>query len=219
MKNRLNLIIIVLCAAFFCPCAVRRAFTVELTTDFAGMRFRCGDLISGNICLPVLLDECSLRIVSGKGIPRQAGEKLILTRGSRESIVAGAAELRGCVSIASGADAIEYLRFFSTSWMAHFFHPKQMEIFQAAEEDCGPGSCLPPHRWKSLGMELPTAEVKRSGFEVTRYVVRRGGHDFEISGFRVTEFVTRNGKVSLVSEEPLQLELEDQARLVFVGYL
>ncbi len=143
----------------------------------------------------------------------------MLTREGQERVATGPNDLRGCVAIATEHEALEYLRFFSSHWMTHFFERAQMEIFVAADGKCGPGSCLPTHRWESLSLKPPLVEKRSGGFGVRRNIVRPKPGEYDVSGFQVTELVAADGAVSLVSEVALPLEKEDRARLVFLRYL
>jgi hypothetical protein len=217
--HRTYILALTLCVALICGSPFHSAYGEEPSTDFAGIRFRCGKLSSGNICLSVLLDECSLRIVQGEGIPREADEKLIITRGDREFVVTSPSALHDCISISTKDEALEYLRFFSSLWMTHFFEQEHMEIFQSTEDQCGSGSCLPTRRWKSLDLKPVAVRKKSYGFEVRRNIVRPVPNALHVSAFQVTERVTADGEVSQVSEEAIELEMDDKARLSFFRYL
>jgi hypothetical protein len=213
--NRPYFLSLALCITLICGAATHRTYGEEPATDFSGMRFRCGKLTSGNICLSVLIDECSLRIVPGEGIPRAAGEKLVLTRGNQEHVVASPRDLHECVSINTKDEALEYLRFFSAHRMTHLFENRYMEIFQGSDEECMPGRCLPTHRWRKLKLKSVTVKKKGYNFEIRRNIVRPKPHTMHVSAFQITERVTTDGEVSLISEKAVQLEIEDEARLTF----
>lgn len=199
-------------------CAIAEA----VEPDYAGLRFRCGSLQS-NICLSVLEPGCSLRIVKARQedgpfvdllLPPESGEVLALECNGTTETVTSADDLVGHVTIRTPAEALEYLRFYSSLWTVSFFDEQEMEIFLAEDDECY-ASCLPQARWSALALRATTVEPLERGFRVRRNVVRPVPSPMEVTGYRVVVDVLPDGALREGREEKIPLAPEDRGRLVF----
>lgn len=181
-----------------------------------GIRFRCGELGSG-ICLSVMKEGCSLTIKGSASIPRGHDEILVLRSGDIERPILGAKDLAGCIEINSESEALEYLRFFSSSWTVQLFESKKLEVFKSKNPKC-PGICVPPTSWDRL--DLPGPLVSRNGdtFEVTRTIIKPIPYPYDVTVFRVVERITHTGGVVEVSSAPIEVPSEIRWSLGFPGY-
>ena len=142
-------------------------------------------------------------------------------------VVKGPDDLVGCISIRSSAEALEYLRFFSSSATVHLFADQMLEVFPGDRPAYiyGPKGtcyiCLPPRRWRALHLSSPHVTETETGYLVTRYVVRPSPEDFNASDlYRVTQRVGHDGVVELVSETHVDnLTPRERYGLAFPGYL
>jgi hypothetical protein len=129
-------------------------------------------------------------------------------------------DLVGCVRIETAADALEYLRLFSSSSTVHLFEPQRLEVFPGSS---GPGcrfTCLHPRIWRKLGLAEASAVLLEDGsFEVRRIVMKPEPQAWMPTLYRVVERVTRDGAVRVVSEEPVPARPEDLKELAFPIYL
>jgi len=195
--------------------------------DIDGSRFFCSS--STALCLSTLEGDCSLGVKDSDptSIPPEAEQVAVLSRGSEHKVVSGPNELAGCVSVASPEDALEYLRFFSSFRTVHLFEDQLLEVFPARRPAYlfGPKgtcyTCLPPDRWRDLGLDGPRVESVDDGFLVTRYVVRPAPEDSNASDlFRVTQWVGHDGRVELLAKEEVPgLTPAERYGLSFPHYL
>ena len=98
-----------------------------------------------SVCLPGVRAGCAVRFVEGESIPAEAGERIVVRFSfGEEETVRGPADLAGCVRIASAAEALEYLRLFSSLSTVHLFEPQRLEVFAArpAARPAGRPVCL-----------------------------------------------------------------------------
>jgi len=186
--------------------------------DVQGKRFLCGDSDGVRLCLPVLRNGCSLRIVPGKTIPREPGDQAILSHGEETQTITEPGQLAGCVSIQSENDALEYLRFFSSLKTVHLFKESLLEIFPARGEGCFL-VCLPEKRWLALGLAGPSVTKEGTGFKVTRLAIKPVPSHYEVTVFRVTQEVTFDGHVRELSSEAVPIPHLDLLRLGFPMYM
>lgn len=203
------------------------AFAAAPPGDPAGLRFRCDDLIGKEICLPVLQPDCKLSIAQERqsrdgrvelSIPPEASQVLMLSCPQLSREVHSPRDLAGHVSIDTGSEALEYLRFFTAMSTVHLFEEKQMEIFLGSDEECF-SSCLPSSRRAALELEPTTVEQLSSGFRVSRNIVRPIPSPVNVTAFRTVVDVLPDGMIHPRDEKELALTLEDQARLTFPGYM
>ena len=196
--------------------------------DSAGLRYRCGEL-TNDVCLSVLSSNCRLTITDDAefhgdlvelNLPPEGSEVLTLSCPQESRRVTSIHDLAGHVRIRTPADALEYLRFFSSMMTVHLFEKdeKAMEIFPGEPDDCF-SSCLPPERWSTLGLKPTTVEPLTEGFRVARNVVRPVPSSVNVSAFRVVVDVLPDGTVQQRSQHPLPLDDLDRARLSFPGYV
>jgi len=178
-------------------------------------------------CLSVLKPSCSLTLDRGESIPPEAEDRVVLQALGVRRIVKKPEDLAGCVSLNSPQDAIEYLRFFSSWKTVHLFRDQMLEVFEGEKPayEYGPKGtcylCLPPNRWRALGLASPKVIVEPGGYLVTRFVVRPSPADSNVSDlYRITQRVSHNGSVSLVDEEPIPgLTRAERFGLAFPLYL
>ncbi|MFW6012267.1 MAG: hypothetical protein ACOC92_00985 [bacterium] len=181
------------------------------------------------MCLSVLRSGCTLAITEEAethgdsvelNLPPQGSEVLTLSCPDESRRVTSIHDLAGHVRIDTPADALEYLRFFSSMMTVHLFEKeeKAMEIFQGEPGDCY-SSCLPSERWSALGLKPTTVQTLAEGFRVARNVVRPVPSSVNVSAFRVVVDVLPDGTVEQRSQQPLPLDDLDRARLTFPGYL
>lgn len=180
--------------------------------DFEGRRFYCGSMSSGQICLRTIGAQCELGLHRTSSLPPE--ETVVLVVGGVAKTVRGPSDLVGCVSITSEADAIEYLRFFSSLWTVRWFDHKQIELF--------PGrcvyACIPARRWRSL--RLPTMTVTRVGdaFLVRRLVARHGIERWPLRVLEVVERISASGAIEEVSVKEVDVPSDTRSRLNFPFY-
>jgi hypothetical protein len=186
--------------------------------DILGDRFRCNDRSWVRLCLNVLKTDCSLSIVPGRGLPREPEDKLVPVHGDEARIVKGFEGLRGCVSIRSESEVLEYLRFFSSFETVYLFKQKDLEIYNAKGEKCF-AVCLPSARWNALNLSEPLITKSGDSFEVTRYMISSMPGQAGVSLFRTTQKVEPEGNVTEMKREPLQIPAEDLLRLFFPHFL
>jgi hypothetical protein len=110
-----------------------------------GDRFLCGTRDARQVCLPLVAGSCAVRFVEGGSIPAEAEEQIAVRRSAGpESPVRGPADLAGCARIASAAEALEYLRLFSSRATIHLFEPQRLEVFEGPSGKACWSTCLPP---------------------------------------------------------------------------
>jgi len=189
--------------------------------DANGHRFLCGPQEARQLCLPVVRGGCAVHFLQGESIPPEAGEKVVRFGEAGEEVrVQGPSGLTGCVRIETAADALEYLRFFSSLSTVHLFEPQRLEVFPGRSgPDCR-FTCLAPRIWRRLGLtEAAVTVLKEGSFEVRRTVMKPEPQLWRPTLYRVVERVTRDGAVRTVSEEPVPARLEDLKDLSFPMYL
>lgn len=196
--------------------------------DDSGVRFRCQDPAQSRVCLDVLQPSCALEVVSERrkvgehgteiSLPPESDDRLEVSCDGRTWIVRSAMDLIGYVDIQSPADAVEYLRFFSSMSTVHLFNSQAMEIYVGGVGECF-SSCLSEDRWRALGLEPTAVEVTSQGYLVSRNLVRPIPSDTDVTAFRVTERVSPDGSIEVLAEEEIPIGLLDKARLTFPGYL
>jgi hypothetical protein len=188
----------------------------QQVSDPLGRRFSCKD--TDNVCLTMLRPECRLILKHGGGIPAEPEDRLFLTRESALGPVEGSDQLKGCVKIANKDNAIEYLRFFSSLKTVHLFHDKNLEIFPSTGKSCFL-VCLPRSRWQALKLTAPVVERTKSGFRVTRLVIRPLPNRQDVTIFRLTQDVDYDGGIREVEAVPIQLPRTDLLWLGFPSHL
>lgn len=186
--------------------------------DVFGNRFRCGNPAGVSLCLTTLRPGCSLTITPGKGIPREPGDKVILSYGKETRVITEPSQLSGCVSLQSEDDALEYLRFFSSVKTVHLFKESLLEIFPARSAGCFL-ICLPEKRWFALGLASPTIIKESAGFKVTRLAIKPVPSYYEVTVFKITQEVTFDGRVRDLTSEPVTIPRLDRLRLGFPMYM
>lgn len=139
--------------------------------DPLGERFLCSDVPTKKLCLLTLLPGCSMTLKPGPGIPSEPDERALLHVGNDTHLVHGPNELKGCVSISTEAQALEYLRFFSSFTTAHLFQDEMLEIYPSSGKGCF-RVCLPKDRWSSLKLQGPLIKKMDAGFRVTRLAIK-----------------------------------------------
>lgn len=193
--------------------------------DYDGDEFLCDG--GSSVCLSLLHPACSVILLEGGSIPPEAEQELVLVTDHDRRTVRGPGDLRGCVSIESPADALKYLRFFSASATVHLFDEQLLEVFRGRRPAYlyGPSGncfiCLPPGRWKALGLVEPKLEEVEGGYVVVRYAVRPAtDNPNAINLFRVTHRVSHDGAVELLAEKEVPgLEKRERYGLAFPRYL
>jgi hypothetical protein len=185
--------------------------------DVLGKRYRCDDIGSADVCLDILSDSCSLVIARGRGIPAEPGSRLVLVEGETARIAKGPNHLVGCVEISTPAEALDYLRFFSSYETVHLFEDQRLEVFET-DEECF-AVCLPTERWQQLGLSEARVEVTEGGFEVTRLLIKPTSCQSRVEVFRVVESVGWDGRVKEISSDPVPVSDEDRLRLSFPHFL
>jgi hypothetical protein len=192
--------------------------------DSDGWRFYCDG--GESLCLTVLEAECSLTLIEGESIPPQAEQRVVLISPQGSHDVVGPNDLTSCVSIATRDEAVEYLRFFSSWATVHLFEDQLLEIYRGRpgylhgpEGECF--ICLPPQRWRDLGLESPQVQETPGGYLVTRYVVRPASDDPNaIDLYQVQQQVDRDGSVTAISQTPHPgLTRPERYGLAFPAYL
>src|SRR6185369_4929819 len=147
MRSIYRLLILLL--LLFLVVVNRGAAKAEPTGGSLGERFMCSGLPTKKLCLPTLLSGCRLTLKPGPGIPSEPKERVLLHMGNDTHLVDGPNELKGCVSISTQAQALEYLRFFSSLRTVHLFRDEVLEIYPSSGKRCYL-VCLPKNRWASL---------------------------------------------------------------------
>jgi hypothetical protein len=197
----------------------------EASSDRNGDRFLCGPEDARQVCLslvhPLIIDRCAVRFVEGGSIPAEAEERIAVRRSSGpEAPVHGPADLAGCVRIASAAEALEYLRLFSSRATVHLFEPQRLEVFAGQSGKACWSTCLPPRAWRKLKLAAPRVTTRDDGsFEVTRIVMKPEPQAWMPTLYRIVERVTRDGAVEVLSEKPIAAAPEDLEGLSFPMYL
>jgi hypothetical protein len=131
----------------------------------------------------------------------------------------GPADLAGCVRIVSAADALEYLRLFSSYRTVHLAEPQRLEVFPGPSPDCVL-TCLRPRIWRKLGLTPPSVTPRDDGsFEVTRIVMKPEPYDWMPTLYRAVELVKPDGSVEILSETRIPSAPEDLMGLGFPMYL
>lgn len=197
--------------------------------DYKGLRFRCSSILGRELCLGQLIAGWRLRInsESEESLTQEPYQRVVLefeddalNGGEVIHQIRKPGDLEGKVQILSEEDALEYLRFFSSYWTYHLFENQQMEILkQVRPDDECLSPCLAQDRWSALGFVEPRITVSDSSYGVTRFVVRPQEGALEIAAYRIRELVTPSGMVRELSAEKIELELEDQARLMFPFFM
>lgn len=166
-------------------------------------------------------EGCIVRFVEGQSIPAEAEEQIVVRRSYGEEIrVLGPGDLVGCIRIASSAEALEYLRLFSSSATVHLFEPQLLEVFQGPSGPACWMTCLPARIWRKLGLSGPEIKSRDDGsFEVTRIVMKPEPQLWQPTLYRIVERVERNGEVETLSEKAIAAAPEDLAGLSFPMYL
>jgi len=210
---------IVLFLTLGCASAPRQGGTAP---DWNGGRFLCGSREARSVCLSSVRTGCALRFVEGESIPAEAEEKIVVRFSfGEEETVRGPADLAGCVRIASAAEALKYLRLFSSLSTVHLFEPQRLEVFRGPSG--GPAcrsTCLPSRVWRKLGLAEPrVTSLDGGGFEVTRIVIKPEPQPWMPTLYRINERVARDGAVEILSEEAIPSAVEDLAGLSFPMYL
>src|SRR4051794_26311504 len=162
--------------------------------DPLGERFLCSDVPTKKLCLPTLLSGCSLTLKPGSGIPSEPEERVLLHMGNDTHLVDGPNQLKGCVSISTEAQALEYLRFFSSLTTAHLFQDEMLEIYPSSGKGCY-RVCLPKDRWSSLKLPSPLVKKMGTGFRVMRLVIKPIPNHQDVTVFRLTQEVGVDGTV------------------------
>lgn len=186
--------------------------------DPLGKRFLCSDAPTNKICLSVILSGCRIAIEPGPGIPSEPGERVLLRQGNEAHTIGGPNQLKGCVSISTEAQALEYLRFFSSLRTVHLFRDKVLEIYPSSGKGCYL-VCLPKDRWDSLKLPSPLVEKTDAGFKVTRLVIKPIPTHQEVTVFRLTQEVDADGTVKELESVPVSLPKADLLWLGFPSYL
>jgi hypothetical protein len=189
--------------------------------DPNGDRFLCGPRDARSVCLSVPLREgCALRFVEGESIPPEAEERIVVRRPSgEETQVHSPADLAGCVRIASAADALEYLRLFSSFKTVHLVEPQRLEVFPGPSPACVL-TCLRSGIWRTLGLTAPRVTPRGDGsFEVRRVLMKPKPYDWMPTLYRTVELVKPDGSVEVLSETRVRALPEDLADLAFPMYL
>jgi hypothetical protein len=191
------------------------------TPDRNGDRFLCGPRNARSVCLPVVREGCAVRFVEGESIPPEAEERIVVRRPSGGEVrVGGPADLAGCVHIASAADALEYLRLFSSFATVHLFESQRLEVFQGPSGPACQFTCLPPRVWRKLRLVEPQVTPSSDGsFKVTRTVMKPEPQLWMPTLYRLTERVAQDGAVEILAEERISATPEDLAGLTFPMYL
>ncbi len=189
--------------------------------DPDGKRFLCGPYDARSVCLSVPFREgCALRFVEGESIPPEAEEKIVVRRPSgEEAQVHGPADVAGCVRVGSAAEALEYLRLFSSFKTVHLVEPQRLEVFPGPSESCLL-TCLRPRIWRKLGLTEARVTPREDGsFEVARIIMKPEPHDWMPTLYRAVELVKPDGAVEILSETKIPSAPEDLAGLTFPMYL
>lgn len=182
--------------------------------DIHGLRFRCNDLSSREICLRVLASGCRLEVQQGKSLPPEAEERITLAVAQNTSTVHSPKDLVGCVEINSEDDALEYLRFFSSLWTVHWFESSKLEIFSGR---CL-RTCLYDRDWRALRLKKASVTRREDAFEVRRVVARRGAERWPLEVSEIVERVSRVGAVEELSSRVLDIPMRIRGRLNFPIY-
>lgn len=214
----------ILSAGLLSPC-VGVPTSLSRTDPSEGQDYLCDEGTA--FCLTSLRADCSLYLQAGESIPPQAEERLVLIRPGGERFIKSPDDLVGCISIENQAQALEYLRFFSSWRTVHLFEKQLLEVFPGAKPAYlyGPQSscrlCLPPHRWRTLGLEPAQVEQTPRGFVVTRYVVRPSPEDLNASDlYRIKQRVGHDGVVELIEQAHVPaLSPRERYGLAFPRYL
>jgi hypothetical protein len=159
--------------------------------------------------------------VEGESLPAEAEERIVVQRPSGEEVqVHGPTDLAGCVHILSAADALEYLRLFSSRATIHLFDPQRLEVFPGTPGPACWTSCLKPGVWRKLGLSEPRVTSRHDGsFEVARVIMKPEPHDWMPTLYRDVELVKPDGVVEILSERPVKAAPDDLAGLTFPVYL
>jgi hypothetical protein len=196
----------------------RGAARTEPAGDPLGKRFLCSDAPTKRLCIPAILSGCRMTLEVGPGIPSEPGEKALLHQDVETHTVDGPNQLKGCVSILTEEQALEYLRFFSSLRTVHLFHDKMLEIYPASGKGCYL-VCLPKDRWDSLKLPSPLVKKTDTGFRVTRLVIKPIPTRQEVTVFRLTQEVGTDGMVKELESVPVPLSAADLLWLGFPPYL
>ena len=193
-------------------------------SEINGLNFRCGRATDSEcIRLSVLNEDCILKFVPGVSIPPSATEEVSLTKNNVTKRVNCPEDMVGCVTIKNPEDALEYLRFFSTHWMAYLFNKEiqRQEIFKMPSAGKNNSVCLPEKRWKRLNLREPIIKRLRDGFIVIRYIIRPKGKpaDLYVAIHRETSFVSTAGEIIVLDETEVPSTLEDTVYLGFPAFL
>jgi hypothetical protein len=193
-------------------------------SDYDGWRFYCD--AGGSLCLTVLEEDYSLILTEGESIPPQAEQHVVLMSPQGRHDIMGPNDLASSVSIATRDDAVEYLRFFSSWATVHLFEDQVLEIYRGRPGYLhGPKGecfiCIPPQRWRDLGLESPQVGETPGGFLVTRYVVRPASDDPNaIDLYRIQQEVGKDGSVKTIFQTQHRgLTRPERYGLSFPAYL
>ncbi len=190
----------------------------ELSEDPLGKRFLGSSVLTKRLYPPAVLSGCRMALEPGPGIPSEPGDKAVLHRDNKTLTVSGPDQLKGCVSISTEEQALEYLRFFSSLRTVHLFHDEILEIYPSSSKGCYL-VCLPKDRWDSLKLPSPLVKKTDSGFRVTRLVIKPIPTHQKVTVFRLTQEVGTDVAVLELSSVPVSLSAADLLWLGFPSYL
>lgn len=190
----------------------------EPAGDPLGKRFLCSDAPAKRLCPPAILSGCRVTLEPGPGIPSEPEEKMLLHQGNESHRVDGPNQLKGCVSISTEAQALEYLRFFSSLRTVHLFRDKVLEIYPSSGKGCYL-VCLPKNRWDLLRLSSPLVKKTDVGFRVTRFVIKPVPNRQDVTVFRLTQEVGAAGTVKELEVVPVSIPKADLLWLGFPSYL
>jgi hypothetical protein len=216
LTKYLGSLIFVCALLLVCPNGASSKTAAERKVQF-GHRFWCENIVGNAMCLSVLRPECKLEVARTVALPNEPDDQLFLIHGDRKKLVNGPDQMVGCVEISDSAEALEYLRFFSSVRTVHLFDEKNLEIYHAAHDDCYV-VCLPTERWQALGFTEPQFKETASGIQVTRFVIKPIPNRQEVTVYRITQEVGAAGEVREISSEPVSIPQWDLLRLGFPSY-
>lgn len=203
---------------FFLAAQNRSIARAEPAGDPLGNRFLGPDGPPEKLFPPAILSGCRMALEAGPGIPSEPGDKAVLYRGNQILTIKNPNQLKGCVSISTEAQALEYLRFFSSLRTVHLFQDKILEIYPSSGNGCYL-VCLPKDRWNSLKLPNPLVKKTSEGFKVTRLVIKPIPTRQEVTVFRLTQEVGADGTVQELESMQVPLSAADLLWLGFPSYL
>lgn len=167
----------------------------------SGAQYECQQYLFNETCirLSVIKDQCKLERIPAEGLHSESKDRIVLKYKNEVKEIKGPEDLaevgNECIEIKNKEQALEYIRFFSSTRTYYLFNIKELEIFPKNRYKECYNVCLENKIWKKLKLHDPIIIRKKEGFEIIRFVIKPIPLPYWPTIFKEIVLVTYDGKI------------------------